>query len=132
MVQGSDYILKVLDELANLMLNPEHIVQTIAHMEQLLVLKGGDYSAFGHAWNNFETAASVAGASIDTVIMVLIGIKLGRIQNLLRRGESANFESLDDSWQDLLGYITLLMAYKRFTREQPNEIRIDLPRPASP
>ena len=86
-------------------------------LKQLGVLhdkKNHDYSdaANGNYYSNFESAATVAGCSTDTVFRVMIGIKLARLDELLK-GKTPLHESLTDSLIDLTCYAALWTSYRQ-------------------
>lgn len=85
---------------------------------EIVAKKNQDYAgAAGEFWN-FEYAASVAGGCTtpESVIRSQIGIKLGRLQNLIANpGE--NYESIKDTVLDLHGYAAILHGYY-LSREQ--------------
>jgi hypothetical protein len=76
--------------------------------------KNRDYAdtANGRYYSNFESAAVVAGCTVDTVFRVLIGIKLARLDELLKGKTPAN-ESLNDSLLDLSVYSALWTSYRQ-------------------
>lgn len=76
-------------------------------LKDLLVSKNEDYRIDGE-FSNFEFAAKVAGVSVETVFLVQIGIKMGRLMGARR---SKNNESYEDTIVDLNGYTTLYNAY---------------------
>jgi len=76
--------------------------------------KNRDYAdaAHGHYYSNFEIAAQIGGCSVDTVFRVLIGVKLARLDELLK-GKTPLHESIDDSLLDLSVYAALWTSYRR-------------------
>jgi hypothetical protein len=85
-----------------------------AHLEKMRAVhnaKNHDYSADGDPLSNFKFAATVAGCSVDTVFRVLLGVKLARLDELLK-GKTPNHESLDDSILDLSIYAALWASYR--------------------
>jgi hypothetical protein len=86
-----------------------------AHLETMRSLhdaKNADYADDGNPYSNFEFAAKVGGCSVDTVFRVLIGVKLARLDELLK-GKSPKHESLDDSVLDLSVYTALWASYRK-------------------
>lgn len=80
-----------------------------AHLEQMRSThdsKNADYANDGDPLSNFTLAAAVAGCSRDTVFRVLIGVKLARLDELLK-GKTPKHESIDDSLLDLSVYAAL-------------------------
>lgn len=76
--------------------------------------KNHDYSdtANGNYYSNFELAAKTAGCSVDTVFRVMLGIKLARLDELLK-GKTPLHESLNDSLIDLTCYAALWTSYRQ-------------------
>lgn len=86
-----------------------------AHLERMRVVheaKNSDYASDDNPYSNFELAAAVAGCAPDTVFRVLIGVKLARLDELLK-GKTPNHESIDDSLLDLSVYAALWASYRR-------------------
>lgn len=75
--------------------------------------KSADYANPSDRFSNFTEAASEAGCSVDTVFRVLIGIKNGRIKQLMNSGVAPKNESLEDSILDRTVYSVLWMAWRR-------------------
>lgn len=75
--------------------------------------KSADYADIdaGNYYSNFELSAKIAGTTPDTVFRVLIGVKLARLDELLK-GKTPNNESLDDSLLDLAVYSALWASYR--------------------
>lgn len=83
----------------------------LAQMASTHDRKNADYAHDGNPYSNFEQAAAVAGCGVDTVFAVLIGIKLARLQVLLKSGKAPNNESIQDSRLDLAVYSALWASY---------------------
>ena len=73
--------------------------------------KNNDYASETNPYSNFEDAAATAGCAVDTVFLVLIGIKLARIRNLQTTHKTPNNESVADSKMDLAMYTALWTSY---------------------
>jgi len=69
-----------------------------------LVKKGEDYAK--DPLSNFQYASSLAKISTEQSILNQIGIKVARIHNLVDQ-KDPNFESIQDSRLDLIGYLIL-------------------------
>ena len=89
------------------------IRETNSLIEQLLVDKNNDYSTDEDVFSNFEKQAIIAAVlrvdnkrAIGQIISAII-LKLVRLCNLIFGGKRPNFESVDDSWKDLIGYSLL-------------------------
>ena len=83
----------------------------LAEMAQLHARKNHDYAKDSNPYSNFEEAALTAGCSVDTVFLVLIGIKLARLRELLSAGKTPTNESVADSRLDLTTYCALWASY---------------------
>ncbi len=85
----------------------EYLLKAASVME----LKRQDYTT--SEWSdNFELAAMLAGTDVRTVLMVMIGTKVARLQALFTRGKGPNFESVEDTLVDLANYAALLAAWE--------------------
>lgn len=73
--------------------------------------KNADYAQDGNPYSNFEYAAEVAGTTVDTVFRVLLGVKLARLDELLK-GKTPRNESVEDSKLDLAVYAALWASYE--------------------
>jgi hypothetical protein len=73
--------------------------------------KSADYATDGNRYSNFEESAAYAGCSVDTVFLVMIGVKLARLRELLSSGKTAQNESVQDSRMDLAVYAALWASY---------------------
>lgn len=85
-----------------------------AHLERMASVhdaKNSDYAEDGNPYSNFEFTAKVAGVSVDTVFRVLIGVKMARLDELLK-GKTPKHESVDDSVLDLSVYTALWASYR--------------------
>jgi hypothetical protein len=82
------------------------------HMSDIHDRKNKDYAEEGNPYSNFEFAAKIGGCSVDTVFRTLIGVKLARLDELLK-GKSAQFESITDSQLDLAVYAALWASYSK-------------------
>ena len=74
--------------------------------------KNQDYAEAGNPYSNFEFSAKIAGTSVDTVFRTLIGVKLARLDELLK-GKTAQFESIADTQLDLANYAALWASYSK-------------------
>jgi hypothetical protein len=91
--------------------NPKFDAQLDA-MRAIHDAKNHDYAKESNPYSNFEMAARVAGCSVDTVFRVLIGVKLARLDELLK-GKEPKHENIDDSLLDLSTYTALWASYRR-------------------
>ena len=78
----------------------------LARMAATHDAKNHDYASDTDPLSNFRFAALAAGTTMDTVFRVLIGVKLARLDELLK-GKDPKHESLDDSLLDLSVYAAL-------------------------
>lgn len=90
------------------------IEYALESMQSVLVSKNADYKIDGE-FSNFEFAAKVANVSTETVMMVMIGIKLGRLMGASQ--DNYNNESAADTIMDLAGYANILNAFKNHNTE---------------
>lgn len=93
------------------------VEKALDELRAILVSKNSDYKIDGE-FSNFEYAGSLIGnfSPLD-VMMIQVGIKLGRIKGLASSGKGALNEPLIDSFRDLAGYTTIAYAYIRSVHE---------------
>ena len=100
----------------------------LSKLSDTLTKKGKDYSPEQDVFGNFKFAANTANITRDESILNLIGIKVARISNLMPKGmgQVPNFESIEDSVIDLMGYSALLylsmVEYKSLLDELEDDI----------
>ena len=100
----------------------------LSKLSDTLTKKGKDYSPEQDVFGNFKFAANTANITRDESILNLIGIKVARISNLMPKGvgQVPNFESIEDSIMDLMGYSALLylsmVEYKSLLNELEDDI----------
>lgn len=76
--------------------------------------KRQDYTSSGTKFENFERSSSLAkwfAKDEHKSFAVLIGTKLARLGALLGNEKSPNFESIDDTFLDLVTYCALFAEY---------------------
>ena len=78
--------------------------------------KNHDYAEDNNTYSNFEQAASFAGTETEKSFGILVGTKMARITQLLKKKEAKN-ESLEDSLLDLAVYTVLWLAWRRDNAE---------------
>lgn len=78
--------------------------------------KSDDYSKINNPFSNFVGAGIVAGITPERVILALIGVKLSRIENLLKV-DTPNNESMEDSIVDACNYLAILGSLLRSKRK---------------
>lgn len=83
------------------------IERSLDEMCMILNSKNADYRIDGE-FSNFEFAADIAGLNVVDVMLIQIGIKLGRLKGA--EGDYNN-ESAADTIRDLAGYAIILNAY---------------------
>ena len=76
-------------------------------LEKLLTSKGNDYSNEDRL-SNFKEVGELIGTDPRQVCVQMIAVKISRISNLIKSGNTPNNESLSDSIDDLNGYSLLL------------------------
>ena len=87
--------------------NISAIERSLDEMCTILNSKNADYRIDGE-FSNFEFAADIAGLEVVDVMLIQIGIKLGRLKGA--EGSYHN-ESASDTIRDLAGYAIILNAY---------------------
>lgn len=80
-------------------------------MKELHQKKGNDYATDTDPYSNFRFAAQFAGVTVDQVFAVLIGIKEGRLRELLSANKQPNNESIQDTRLDAATYAALRASY---------------------
>lgn len=83
-------------------------------LEKITILhnkKSNDYAQNNDYYSNFKFAAFVAGVTVDQVFRVMLGIKLARLKEL-KSGKTPNFESIQDTIDDLANYSCIYASYK--------------------
>jgi hypothetical protein len=94
----------------------------LREMTELHDSKNNDYADDGNPYSNFEGSARSSGVDVDTVFMVMIGIKVERLRQLTS-GTVPNHESIADTRMDLANYVVIWEAYTRSTQiELPSGI----------
>jgi hypothetical protein len=83
---------------------------------ELLLRKNRNYGG-----SVFTVPILAPDVDVDTAIRVRMSDKVARLQTLLKGDTDLVDESIDDTFADLLGYIILLIAYKRDQKEDTNE-----------
>ena len=89
--------------------------ETVKDLETTLVAKANDY-ATEDVLSNFKRLSNAAKA-LDINVQTPVGyslfmslMKLDRINNLTKVEKETKFESVEDSFKDLLGYVMLAHA----------------------
>lgn len=120
MQQGSEFILKQLDELYLAYCEGTlPITDIINSLQEILIKKGQDYSGTENQWYNFEFAKKMSNmTSLEQVIIVMCSIKFSRLNSLVFADREPNFESIDDNLKDLINYLILLLGYLEYKREE--------------
>lgn len=120
MQEGSEYIIKQLDELYLAYCEGTlPIGNIIDNLQSILIRKGQDYSGTENQWYNFEFAKKMSNMqSLEQVIVVMCSIKFSRLNSLVFADKEPNFESIDDNLKDLVNYLILLLGYLEFKREK--------------
>lgn len=120
MQEGSEYIIKQLDELYLAYCEGTlPIGNIIDNLQSILIRKGQDYSGTKNQWYNFEFAKKMSNMqSLEQVIVVMCSIKFSRLNSLVFADKEPNFESIDDNLKDLVNYLILLLGYLEYKREK--------------
>lgn len=90
----------------------EHVQDLYARGLTTMAGKNEDYAKEDDPYSNFRLAAQVAGITPAQSMLVLIGVKLARIENILNSGV-VNNESLEDSILDAVNYLGILAGYEK-------------------
>ncbi len=91
-----------------------HIQRSVELLAATLQGKNQDYTAGRDEFYNFEKAADIADSIPLNVMTGQIGIKVTRLESLirlLRAGQIPSNESLKDTLLDLAGYAIIAHAY---------------------
>jgi len=96
-------------------------------MKEIHESKSHDYAKDNDPFSNFKRSAEIAAVSPNIVFQVMIGIKIARLEELLRGKEPKN-ESIEDSFIDLANYCVLWGAFYKGKEEiswgtVPDEMR---------
>lgn len=90
----------------------KHLEDMFANCVGIVKVKNQDYAEDGNSFANFEVAASLAGITVEQIILSRIGDKLGRLRNVISKGNTAvKDESVSDTVHDLVNYLGILSAY---------------------
>lgn len=98
----------------------ENMTIQVQQLETLLTQKGEDYSGVdaAHTWMNFVFAADFSAMSVEQIFFARLGEKIGRLSAQVKTGQAPNFESLDETMIDIAGYLILLVAYRKYIRQE--------------
>lgn len=86
------------------------IQASVELLAETLQKKNNDYAGENGEFFNFSRSAELASVSTLAAMLVQIGVKVTRIQNLFDRPGASN-EPLVDSLLDLAGYAVIAHAY---------------------
>ena len=92
----------------------------LARMLRVHNAKNHDYTHGGNPYSNFEEAAQTAGCDVEMVFRVLIGVKMSRLNALLKEDKAPNHESIQDTREDLAIYSALFASYYAHDPEYGN------------
>lgn len=84
---------------------------TAARVLETIRKKNGDYAAVGDPYRNFQ-ASELLGLSVEQAILVRTLDKVVRISNLLEHESFVAEEPLEDSIDDVIGYMFLLRGWR--------------------
>ena len=88
----------------------QEIKDTYKRCLGILEKKNADYANQDNPWHNFEFSQLV-GVDVPHAIMVRILDKMARIGNLLKRGGQVKDEKIEDTIEDAINYLAILLAY---------------------
>lgn len=87
------------------------VIETFDKLKELHIKKNQDYTGkSSNPYFNFDVATELQMLFHDDwhkTYATMIGIKLGRIAALLNSGNTANHESIEDSFDDLIVYAAI-------------------------
>lgn len=88
----------------------KHLSELLSKLSDTLMKKGADYASKNEVFSNFQQAANIANITINQSLMNMIGVKIARLSNLMPKGQGQvpNFESVNDTILDMMGYSALL------------------------
>ncbi len=120
--------------------NLDSIANTFDKALQVVQLKMADYSHEEDPWSNFRVAATVAGCTVNQAFLVLMGVKVARLENLLNSGATPANESVEDTLQDLVLYAAIHKSYLElkdsyddsYSFSPPHELEEELLEPDRP
>lgn len=95
-------------------------VELIERKADVYRKKNADYAGELGTYFNFIYAAQLSEPfqdPVDRVFATMIGIKLGRLAVLKRKGKKPNHESVADSHADLTTYVGIWEAYHKDEQE---------------
>lgn len=82
---------------------------TLEAAAKLMEKKRQDYAG-ADRYHNFKQVAVMTKQPIQTVLLTFVAVKVARLSELIKNGSEPNFESINDTIQDLLNY-TLLFGF---------------------
>lgn len=83
----------------------------VAELMKLHDRKNHDYAKDDNPYSNFEEAAAFANVSVETVFLVLLGIKFARLRELTTTRKTPRNEATNDTRQDAAMYALLWASY---------------------
>jgi len=89
------------------------VLETFEKLGKLHIIKNDDYSGDRGPFFNFNCAEYISSwfsNAKDKVYAVMIGIKLARLAILLSSSKAPNNESIEDSFDDAIVYMTIWKA----------------------
>lgn len=90
--------------------NPPYF-EMISNIIKTHLKKAHDYAKSGDPYSNFRHSAAIAGVDPLTVFLVMIGVKIARLNSLYSEGKEPNNESIEDTWLDLANYAIIGAAF---------------------
>lgn len=107
-----EILLQAVADLAN-GIDDGMILRLQGEMLDILARKGEDYSGHASTWQNFIVTGLAVKKPAPAIMIMLIGLKLGRLVSLVEDDRVPNFESIDDTCIDAANYCVLLAAWFR-------------------
>ena len=100
----------------------KHIANTYGRCIDILEKKNKDYGKDDDPWANFKFAA-IAGISVEDAIMVRILDKMARISNLFHKEATVKDERIQDTIEDAINYLAILLAWIENKHPKTNPVR---------
>ena len=76
-----------------------------------LVKKAHDYAQDDDCFSNFKKIAETVKVPVEKVFLMFIVVKIARIVELIKKGDTKVGESIEDSLSDLANYACLMGVY---------------------
>ena len=109
--------------------NQEDVVRTLEDttnkLKSVLRAKGRDYSGEIDTFRNFKLSAELLKVDVKKVILSRLLDKVSRLCNVIDKGNSVKNETVEDTLDDLVGYVALLKTYIKKEQREHTTVVID-------